>query len=107
MDALTRSSARTRRGRCRPYALWLQAHDDIVAWCLGPGVACRGSRLIPTIGERRAGLRPVQAGGPDGGLEPWSLQVLEISGDEITGVTFFLDTAKLFPLFGLPPRLDN
>ncbi|MDX6471546.1 MAG: hypothetical protein QOK22_362, partial [Gaiellaceae bacterium] len=21
-------------------------------------------------------------------------------------ITFFLDTARLFPLFGLPPRLD-
>jgi RNA polymerase sigma-70 factor (ECF subfamily) len=42
---------------------------------------------------------------PDGGFDPWSLQVLEMSGGRITGVTFFLDTPHLFPLFGLPPRL--
>ena len=44
--------------------------------------------------------------GPDGALEPWSLQVVELSGDRIAGITFFLDTAHLFPLFGLPPRLE-
>jgi RNA polymerase sigma-70 factor (ECF subfamily) len=43
---------------------------------------------------------------PAGGLDPWSLQVLEISNGEIAGISFFLDTQHLFPLFGLPPRLD-
>ena len=33
-------------------------------------------------------------------------QVLEIEGGGITELTFFLDTDTLFPLFGLPPRLD-
>ncbi len=88
-----------------PYELWLQTHDDIVYWCLGPGFGCRGSRLIPIDGERVTGVRPVQAG-PERRLEPWSLQVLEISGGKITGISFFLDTERLFPLFGLPPRLD-
>jgi RNA polymerase sigma-70 factor (ECF subfamily) len=41
----------------------------------------------------------------DGGLEPWSIQVLELSGGRISGITFFLDTARFFPMFGLPPRL--
>jgi hypothetical protein len=39
--------------------------------------------------------------------EPWSLQVLEVSGDRIGGITFFLDTERWFPLFGLPPRLEG
>ncbi len=39
---------------------------------------------------------------PGGGYEPWSLQVVEISGDRISGITFFLDTARFFPMFGLP-----
>jgi RNA polymerase sigma-70 factor (ECF subfamily) len=43
---------------------------------------------------------------PAGGHEPWSLQVLEVSGDRIAGISFFLDTANLFPMFGLPPRLE-
>jgi RNA polymerase sigma-70 factor (ECF subfamily) len=40
------------------------------------------------------------------GYEPWALQVLEISNGRIGEFTFFLDTETLFPLFGLPPRLD-
>jgi RNA polymerase sigma-70 factor (ECF subfamily) len=28
--------------------------------------------------------------------------VVELSGDRISGITFFLDTERLFPLFGLP-----
>jgi hypothetical protein len=40
---------------------------------------------------------------PNGkGYEPWALQVLELSGDRIVEFSFFLDTARLFPLFGLP-----
>ncbi|HXF35634.1 MAG TPA: RNA polymerase subunit sigma-70, partial [Actinomycetota bacterium] len=44
------------------------------------------------------------AGGGEG-FEAWSLQVLELSGGRIAGITFFLDTRRLFPLFGLPLRL--
>jgi RNA polymerase sigma-70 factor (ECF subfamily) len=32
--------------------------------------------------------------------------VLEISAGRIAAVTSFLDTTRLFPLFGLPGRLD-
>ena len=88
-----------------PYEMWLQTHDDIVSWCLGPGIGCRGSRLIaveangmPAFGQYKPGA--------DGGLEPWSLQVLEIADGRIVGISFFLDTERLFPMFGLPPRLD-
>jgi RNA polymerase sigma-70 factor (ECF subfamily) len=42
---------------------------------------------------------------PEGGYHPWALAVLEVSGDRIAGVTSFLDTETLFPVFGLPPRL--
>ena len=65
-----------------------------------------------TLNRLRAEIEPVVTAfgqyklAPDGGHEPWSLQVLEISGGRIAGITFFLDTASLFPLFGLPPRLE-
>jgi RNA polymerase sigma-70 factor (ECF subfamily) len=88
-----------------PYEMWLQTHDDIVSWCLGPGIGCRGSRLIaveangmPAFGQYKPGAQ--------GRLEPWSLQVLEIADGRIVGISFFLDTERLFPMFGLPPRLD-
>ena len=88
-----------------PYDLWLQTHEDIVRWCLGPGIGCRGSRLVPVQANGSPAFGQYKPG-PDGGLEPWSLQVLEISNGEIAGISFFLDTERLFPLFGLPPRLD-
>ncbi|MGH2849479.1 MAG: RNA polymerase subunit sigma-70, partial [Solirubrobacteraceae bacterium] len=42
----------------------------------------------------------------DGGHEPWALQVIEWTDAGIGEMTFFLDTDRLFPLFGLPARLD-
>jgi RNA polymerase sigma-70 factor, ECF subfamily len=88
-----------------PYALWLQTHEDIVAWCLGPGIGCKDSRLVPTVANGAPAFGQYKPS-PDGGWEPWSLQVVEVSGDRIAGIFFFLDTARMFPLFGLPPRLD-
>ena len=106
MDALTSLLREDATWSMPPYELWLQTHEDIVKWCLGPGVGCRGSRLIPTMANGRPAFGQYKPA-PNGGLEPWSLQVLEISEGEITGINFFLDTAKFFPLFGLPPRLER
>lgn len=89
-----------------PYALWLRGHQAIAAWLLGHGAGCRGSRLIPTAA---CGLpafgqyRPA----PGGRHEPWALIVLELAGDRIAGFNSFLDTASLFPRFGLPLRLES
>ena len=30
-----------------PFDMWLAGRDDIFAWWLGPGIGCRGSRVIP------------------------------------------------------------
>ena len=106
MDSLTSLLHEDATWNMPPYELWLQTHRDIVKWCLGPGIGCRGSRLIPTIANGSPAFGQYKPS-PDGGLEPWSLQVLELSGGRISGITFFLDTAHLFPLFGLPPRLDS
>jgi RNA polymerase sigma-70 factor (ECF subfamily) len=89
-----------------PYDLWLQTHEDIRKWCLGQGIGCRGSRLLPTVANGSPAFAQYKPS-PAGGYEPWSLQVLEISDGRIAGITFFLDTPALFPLFDLPPRLDR
>ncbi|HEV2950637.1 MAG TPA: RNA polymerase subunit sigma-70, partial [Actinomycetota bacterium] len=34
-------------------------------------------------------------------------QVIEISNGAIAGISFFLDAERLFPLFGLPARLES
>jgi RNA polymerase sigma-70 factor, ECF subfamily len=104
MDALTRLLNEDARWSMPPYELWLQTHRDIVQWCLGPGIGCRGSRLLPISVNGSPGFAQYKPA-PGGDLEPWSLQVLELDGDRIAGITFFLDTARFFPLFGLPERL--
>ncbi len=87
-----------------PYDMWLRGHADIRKWWLGPGIPCRGSRLVPTVANGAPAFGQWRPSGPGGAFEPWALQVLDIEGDRISGMTFFLDTAKVFPLFGLPPR---
>jgi RNA polymerase sigma-70 factor, ECF subfamily len=89
-----------------PYELWLQSHLDIRRWCLGPGAGCRGSRLLPTVANGSPAFGQYKPS-PSGGYEPWSLQVLEISAGRISGISFWLDTPNLFPMFGLPPRLEQ
>jgi RNA polymerase sigma-70 factor (ECF subfamily) len=89
-----------------PYQLWLRTHLDIRKWCLGPGIGCQGSRLIPVTANGSPAFGQYKPA-PDGSLEPWSLQVLEIAGGRISGITFFLDTARFFPMFGLPLTFEG
>ncbi len=85
-----------------PYELWLAGRDDIAAWHLGPGHECRGSKLLPLqVNGSPAFAAYKQA--PEGHL-PFSIQVLDLDGDRIARITYFLDTA-LFERFGLPARL--
>ncbi len=88
-----------------PYELWLQTHRDIVAWCLGPGIGCQGSRLVPMMANGSPAFGQYKPNPAGEGYVPWSLQVLEVSGGRISGITFFLDTERMFPLFGLPVDL--
>jgi RNA polymerase sigma-70 factor (ECF subfamily) len=89
-----------------PYDLWLAGADEIRTWFLGHGSGCRGSRLIPVMANGSPAFAQYRPS-PDGGHEPWALQVLELSEDgRIAHLNSFLDTQRLFPLFGLPPRLD-
>jgi RNA polymerase sigma-70 factor (ECF subfamily) len=107
MDALTSLLHDDAVWNMPPYDLWLQTHEDVVKWCLGPGIGCKGSRLIPTVANGSPAFAQYKPSETElGVLEPWSLQVLELSGDRISGITFFLDTARWFPMFGLAPRLD-
>jgi RNA polymerase sigma-70 factor, ECF subfamily len=87
-----------------PYAMWLQGRDDLVAWYVGAGIGCAGSRLLaghangcPAFAQYRVD--------PDGGHVPWALQVIELRGDRIEAIHAFLDT-EAFERFGFPARLD-
>jgi RNA polymerase sigma-70 factor (ECF subfamily) len=107
MDSLTALLREDATWSMPPYELWLRGHLDIRRWCLGPGIGCRGSRLIPTAASGSPAFGQYKPTGTGGGHVPWSLQILELSGGRITGISFFLDTARWFPLFGLPPALDG
>jgi RNA polymerase sigma-70 factor (ECF subfamily) len=90
-----------------PYEMWLQGRADIMGWWVGPGAECRGSRLIPTVANGRPAFGQYRPSGPGGRHEPWALQVLEISDGRIVELEFFLDTERLFPIFGLPQHPDD
>ena len=89
-----------------PFDMWLSGRDDILAWWFGPGIGCRGSRVIPTVSANGSPAFGQYKPSPDGGYDPWALQVVELSVGRIAEFTFFLDTERLFPLFGLPLRLE-
>ena len=89
-----------------PFDLWLRGRDDIFTWWWGPGIGCKGSKLVPA--QQTANGLPAWGQykpSDEGGYEPWALQVVEVIGGKIAELTFFLDTKTLFPLFGLPERL--
>jgi RNA polymerase sigma-70 factor, ECF subfamily len=89
-----------------PYDMWLSGREDILRWWFGPGIGCQGSRVVPTFSANGMPTYGQYKPSPNGGYEPWALQVLEVSDGRIGEFTFFLDTARLFPLFGLPLHLD-
>lgn len=100
MDALTALVHEDATQSMPPYELWLRGRDDILAWWTGPGAECAGSRLVPTVANGSPAFGQYRTTGP------WALQVLEIEDGSIVELSFFLDTATLFPRFGLPLSLD-
>jgi len=89
-----------------PFALWLQGAQDLGDWMLGPGIGCRGSRVLRASDANGCPAFAQYKPAADGdGFEPWGLHVLEITGGRIAGITSFLDT-RLFARFGMPDRLE-
>jgi RNA polymerase sigma-70 factor (ECF subfamily) len=107
MDALTELIQEDATQSMPPYELWLRGREDILGWWVGAGAACRGSRVIRTVAANGSPAfgqyKPSETGS---GYDPWALQVLEIAGGRIVEFTFFLGTETIFPLFGLPARLE-
>ncbi len=107
VDALTEVIREDASQSMPPYDMWLSGRENLLAWFYGAGIGCAGSRLIPV--EMANGCvafgqyKPSESGS---GYDPWAVQVLEFAGGQVVEFTFFLSTERLFPLFGLPPRLD-
>jgi RNA polymerase sigma-70 factor (ECF subfamily) len=60
---------------------------------------------VPTVANGRPAFGQYRPS-PNGGHDPWALQILDIHEGELVELSFFLDTETLFPLFGLPPHLE-
>ena len=107
MEALTALIHEDATQSMPPYDMWLRGREDIFTWWYGPGIGCKGSRVIPAgtaNGSPAFGqYKPSETGT---GFDPWALQVVEVEAGAIVELTFFLDTERVFPLFGLPPRLE-
>src|SRR5881227_2597294 len=88
-----------------PFSLWLRGRDDIFTWWLGPGIGCKGSKLVPVGLANGMPAWGQFKPSPEGGYEPWALIVPDVSAGRIVELTFFLDTQRLFPLFALPDHL--
>ncbi|MGA5564530.1 sigma-70 family RNA polymerase sigma factor [Streptomyces platensis] len=102
MDALTAVLHEDSTLSMPPYALWLRGRADILKWLLGPGCGCEGSHLVPVRANGRAAFGQYRADGT-----PWAIQVIEAVDGRVTALQCFLDTERLFPLFGLPPRYEG
>jgi RNA polymerase sigma-70 factor (ECF subfamily) len=89
-----------------PFDLWLRGRDDIFTWWFGPGIGCKGSKVVPTVSANGSPAFGQYKPSEDGGYEPWALQVLELEDGKIAELTFFLDTERVFPLFGLPLKFE-
>jgi RNA polymerase sigma-70 factor, ECF subfamily len=89
-----------------PFELWVQGASNITTWMTQPGPsACAGSVLVPVRANGVLAWGQYKPDHEQGGLAPWGLQVHEVSGGQISRMTFFLDTKRLFPLFGLPDKI--
>ncbi|HEY3614624.1 MAG TPA: sigma-70 family RNA polymerase sigma factor [Gaiellales bacterium] len=107
IDALTAVIQEDATQSMPPFDLWLTGRENIFTWWFGPGIECAGSRVIPARSANGSPAFGQYKRSPTGdGYEPWALQVLELAGGKVAEMTFFLDTATVFPLFGLPARLD-
>jgi RNA polymerase sigma-70 factor (ECF subfamily) len=89
-----------------PHAMWLQGPEDVHKWFFGPGIECRGSRIVRVRANGQpayAQYRP-EAGG---GFRAWSIVLVDVApgGRAIGQVHNFL-FPELFATFGLPERLE-
>jgi RNA polymerase sigma-70 factor (ECF subfamily) len=89
-----------------PYDFWLRGAAELGKWLRGGGKDCRGSRLMATMANGSPAFGQWRPSGPGGTFEPWCIHVLEVSDGRISAINYFVDP-KLFPVFGLPTRLES
>jgi RNA polymerase sigma-70 factor, ECF subfamily len=100
MDALVKLLHADATMSMPPYPLWLRGDEQIRTWMLTRGKDCSDSKLEPIAANGSPAFAQWRRD-PDGVYTPWAIQVLEIREGLVVGLNFFLDTATLWPLFGL------
>jgi len=94
-----------------PLPLWVRGPADVAAFMLGPGAACRGSKLIALSANGLPAYAGYKPDPESGAWLPWSVTLLEAAADAptITGVHNFLAPfmPNLFASFGLPEQLGE
>jgi RNA polymerase sigma-70 factor (ECF subfamily) len=88
-----------------PHDMWLQGPVEVCKWVSGPGIGCKGGRLLPTSVNGCPAFGSYRLAAP-GVWTSWSLQVLELSGGGIATIHNFL-YPEWFPALGLPPVLGS
>ena len=102
MDALTQLLRDDVVLSMPPWDLWLQGRDDLLAWFVGPGIGCAGSKLIPVEVNGTAGFASYKPAAPG----RWAIQVVEVRDGRISAHHNFIG-ADLFAQFGLPDHLEG
>jgi RNA polymerase sigma-70 factor (ECF subfamily) len=86
-----------------PFPFWLQGAAEAGRFWASPEPSkCRDSRLIPVEVNGLAGYAQYKPSADGTRHEAWCLQVVQVEGDRIGRIDYFLDTPTVFPLFGLP-----
>jgi RNA polymerase sigma-70 factor (ECF subfamily) len=89
-----------------PFSMWIEGAAKIGTFMTLPGPAqCANSKLIPVRANGCPAFAQYKPDHENGGYSPWGLQVLEIADGRIAHWNCFLDTASIFPTFGLPDHL--
>ena len=87
-----------------PFDFWLAGPAEMRRWFSRPGLSDAAARAWwrprPTAARRSVPTAKTRTAGS----VPWAIQIIEISGDRITGHHNFVDPS-LFSAFGLPDRL--
>jgi len=97
-----------------PLPLWLRGPEATGRFMLGPGAACRGSKLIALAANGCPAYASYKPDPESESWTPWSVTVLEAEAEEdgpgrFSGVHNFLAPflPGLFDSFGLPGRLTE
>ena len=87
-----------------PYELWLHGASVLREFFEGTGSHCADSKLVPIDANGMPAFAHYAKTEPDGDYEPWAIMILSVADGRVTAINQFLDTARLFPLFGVPDR---